>query len=656
MKASALNFRALSLRFSLFFLAIATAAVPTAWGQSTLLWDNASGSGAWNYTSSNWTDGSSATPFTSGDAGVFTDLGAGTVTIQGSGVLTSGVYVDASAEYTFQGGALTGTGGLEKYGSGKLSLAGANTFTGNTYVGGSSGTGGTLTVANTHALQNSKVYVYGSMLDVRQPGTTLAGLTLATLNGVGSTLELQLNETNKTSAALIVKSGGSFSFDSNSVINADISDFSGLPATYYLLSGAGANTIDTNNVNIYVDAPSRTTLSYQQSSNSLYVTLSRNTYSDLYWEWLSPNGFQVAMTVDRALGMGITTPLFTALDNVSSYGYLTYDALNQLHGEVYVTQFMLSSQLQRDFNNRLMNWRNMIANNDCCRYADNCRGQSRRCFDLWGTVHATSIDRKYIGPYSGFEADTCGVTVGAEWKPSPLWYLGLAFGYDDAGMTYDKLTAKTDMRAARVSLYGGYVNSCWYGSGFLGYSKDWYDTERYIAFPGFAAIAQGRNDDNVFSTGVEFGKFFSWGELNIIPTIGLNYVCVQSPEFTETNAGSANLTMQSATYNSFRMPVGFRTNMDICICNGLVLTPEMRVFGVTEWANRGMRRWGYFADAVDAGPFFADGGGWGRNGMLFGIGLTAQFGCRVTVGFDYDCETWKEYNRHIGSAYISYRW
>jgi uncharacterized protein with beta-barrel porin domain len=396
--------------------------------------------------------------------------------------------------------------------------------------------------------------------------------------------------------------------------------------------------------------------------------------SSLYDPWLTENGARVTRTIDRAADLGIHTPLFDALQQLPGYDFIVAPALNQLHAEAYVTQMSFATQLQRDFNNRLMNWRNMVANNGYYGYGDpgnysDYRGSSvhrMRRYDLWATVSAESMTRQRIGDYSGYKGEVCGATIGAEWKFSPCSYGGIAFGYDDASLLYRQIDADNDLRAARVSLYGGYVNSCWYSSGYIGYSKDWHDTTRRIrvpAFvtdnynaPGFWADARGRHNDNVFSTGFEMGKFFSCYDLNIIPTIGVNYIFVHSPRVLETNASSANLVVNSASYNSLQMPVGVRTNIDICVFSELILTPELRLFGVTEWADRGVHRSASFRDAQGAGVFYNEGGAWGRNGFLFGLGVTAQCCCRIIVGLNYDCESWKEYNRHIGSAFLNYRW
>ncbi len=655
--------------FILFF-----AVASPSFGQraSAIIWTNAGGNRLWDYETANWIDDGQATKYLTSDTASFTDTAAGTVDVRPDGIsLSNSFLVNSAADYLFQGGTLSGIGGLTKTGMGRLTLASANTYSGSTVVGSTSAVGGTLALANAKAAQNSSIYAYGSTVEVQQSGTTVKNLILADAGSTGSLLKVYVDAANVLTPAL---TADAFYYDTNARVSINVDGFSGNTTTYQVLSGSGAGDIDTTNVYVSVNTQARVKRTVTGDATSLYVTLTQSTFGALYGEWLTYNGWRVAKVVDYAAAHGIQSPLFNALEALPGYGIIVGYSLNQLHAEAYVTEMSYAAQLQRDFNARLMNWRNMVANNgyygytDCNCYSDGCGygGRKPRRFDLWATVSAESMTRSRVGDYSGYDGDSCGLTVGAEWKFSRCWYGGIALGYDDASQDYLEIDADNDLRAARMSLYGGYVNCCWYGSGHIGYSKDWHDTTRRIRIPGFstdeydapgfAADARGRYNDNVFSTGIEFGKFYSCYDLNLIPTIGVNYVYVHSPRIEENNADSANLVVNGTSYNSLRMPVGLRTNMDICLFSGLVLTPEMRLFGVTEWADRSVRRSAYFAETPEAGVFYSEGGSWGRNGILFGLGLTAQCCCRVTLGFNYDCESWKEYNRHVGSAFLNYRW
>ena len=660
----------------LFFGLVATAY------PEDVFWSGNLSNGLWDNDTANWMKGSEAIAYGNfdsvNDTLLFDDSGARVVNVAPSGIVLSKSFnVSAGQNYEFRGGALSGTGGINKTGSGNLTLTGANEYRGATNVSG----GGGLILANPYAAQYSAISVNASTLRAEKPGTVVGSLTL--LNG--SLFQVNVNASNRvdgpndTVAAFTATSGFNF-VGADSQLGIRISGFNGTPATYLVLEGPNAGQFE--GTISYIDVPgagARVRREVIPEHRSLYVSLTMSSFGALYGEWLTENGWRVTQVVDNAAAWGIHTSLFTALEALPGDARVVSSALNQLHAEAYVSGMAYAAQLQRSFNARLMNWRNMVANNgyygyttcyDCYDCGDNCgyRGRKPRRYDLWATASAEAQTRGNIKDYSGYNGDSCGLAVGAEWKFSSCTYGGIAFGYDDASLYYKNLDVDSSLRAARVSLYGGYVNSCWYSSGYLGYSKDWQDVTRRIRIPayqsvtppvnapGFSADARGSYNDDVLATGFEMGKFYSCYDLNIIPTIGLDFIYIHSPRIRENDAGSANLVVNSMAYNSLRTPVGIRTNIDLSVFSGLVLTPEMRLFGVTEWVDRTVRRSAYFADARQAGRFFSEGGDWGRNGFLFGLGLTAQCGSRVTLGFNYDCEMWRSYNTHIGSAFLNYRW
>ena len=665
MKTSLASFRAI-LQGGILFLSIFFAAVSPAFGAApeTVTW-NPDENRQWDYTTPNWL--SEAPPheptlFQLDNIALFTAAGAGAVSVRSGGVsLLHSFQVDSDADYVFQGGPISGTGGLEKTGQGRLTLAAANTYFGETLLGG-----GILTLAHRHAARNSSLHAFGATVEVKQTGTIVKDISLDN----ASILRVDVDASNVSNPAL---TADTFYFAPNARLAVNIGGYSGVPITYWVLSGDDAGSISGNNISINVNAPARVRRSVILENNALYVSLTASSFGALYGEWLTENGRRVTQVIDHAITMGIKSPLFQALEMLPGNSEAVPFSLNQLHAEAYVTQIAFAAQLQRDFNTRLMNWRNMVANNGYYGYADpyyiTYRGKNRhkprRC-DLWATISAESMTRNRIGDYSAYNGDSCGVAAGIEWKLSSCWYGGIALGYDDASLSYRQIDADDSLRAARVSLYGGYVNSSWYTSGHVGYAKDWHDTIRRVRIPafatadlyapGFSADARGRYNDDVASAGIEFGKFYSCYDLNLIPTVGVNYVFVYSPGIREEDADSANLVINRASYNSLRMPVGLRANMDLALFSELVLTPEIRLFGMTEWADRSVRRTASFSETPRAGTFYSEGGGWGRNGFLFGIGLTAQCGRRITIGLNYDCESWKEHNRHVGSAFLNCRW
>ena len=94
---------------------------------ATKTWDDANANNNWNTTDANWLGGVN---FANGDTAVFVGATGETVTVAAGGVLPAATNITGNGSYTFNGGSIAGT--LSKAGTGTLTLASANIFTGTT--------------------------------------------------------------------------------------------------------------------------------------------------------------------------------------------------------------------------------------------------------------------------------------------------------------------------------------------------------------------------------------------------------------------------------------------------------------------------------------------------------------------------------------------
>lgn len=106
-----------------------------AWnGSSNQVWRGTSST--WNVNgATNWQRGNNlTTTFLDNDQVVFTDLGTNKSVNITAPVAPDFVTVNSTADYSFNGSAITGPGGLFKQGTGTLFLNNANTYTGGTFI------------------------------------------------------------------------------------------------------------------------------------------------------------------------------------------------------------------------------------------------------------------------------------------------------------------------------------------------------------------------------------------------------------------------------------------------------------------------------------------------------------------------------------------
>lgn len=229
----------------------------------------AGGSGTWNTTNSNWSNGTSDSVWSNAnnDNAVFGGT-AGTVTlgapvtvnnltfsstssgynITGSTLTLNGIITAGGAGSTSISSTITGTNGLYKTGSNLLNLNTANTYTGNTTIG----FGGLETKA-ANALPTNTTVIFGSggtttaSLVLKTFGQTVAGLSVNTSGATSITVDgsgtanptLTVNPSNGPG-------GGADSTFSGTLSNATSGSFPVLS-----LTKAGAHSLTLSGANTY---------------------------------------------------------------------------------------------------------------------------------------------------------------------------------------------------------------------------------------------------------------------------------------------------------------------------------------------------------------------------------------------------------------------
>ena len=121
------------------------------------------GSGGWSVGGGGWLNGSTPATFAANDN---VTINGGSLTVDAGGVSSGSLIVGGSSATTLSGGSITGTT-LTKSGIGNLTLAMANTFS-----GGVSATGGTITVGVIGALGSGSLSMDGATLAVSDPAVT----------------------------------------------------------------------------------------------------------------------------------------------------------------------------------------------------------------------------------------------------------------------------------------------------------------------------------------------------------------------------------------------------------------------------------------------------------------------------------------------------
>jgi len=289
----------------------ALAAPQSAWGE-IVTW--AGGDMTWtNPDSDSW----GTATYNDGDDAQFGDTGAGTVTISGT-VNPGSVTVNSLSNYTISGGAIGGSCGITKAGTGTLTLSGANTYTGTTTVShgvlrmehanalGATSAGTTVAPSSPNAAQLR----LDNSITVNEPLTITGTGTSAAPGTRGA---LRSNSGTNVYSGLITVAGSAWinSTGSNLTINGGI----GHTGTNGILRlDQGAPVVNTNPIDLGTGGR-------LQVNSTGFLSVGGNTFGTLEVDW----GGNFHMGVANALPSGVTVIMGAASSYYPHAGRGTLD-------------------------------------------------------------------------------------------------------------------------------------------------------------------------------------------------------------------------------------------------------------------------------------------------------------------------------------------
>jgi autotransporter-associated beta strand protein len=169
---------------------LAIAGTGTNLASSALTWSGAV-NGNWDTSTANWLSNGVAVTYQNGSAVLFDDTASGSTTVSIAAILppSAVTFNNSTKTYTFSGSAIAGATAILKAGGGTVNLNSANTFS-----GGITLSGGTVTVGNNSALGTGVVTLSDGILFGGGAGYTLTNTIQASANTF-STIDCSANLT-----------------------------------------------------------------------------------------------------------------------------------------------------------------------------------------------------------------------------------------------------------------------------------------------------------------------------------------------------------------------------------------------------------------------------------------------------------------------------
>jgi outer membrane lipase/esterase len=263
----------------------------------------------------------------------------------------------------------------------------------------------------------------------------------------------------------------------------------------------------------------------------------------------------------------------------------------------------------------------------------------------------TRGDKDATSREAGFDFDTWGATLGADYKFTNNFALGVAFNYLSTQADFDRLSilrtpagGGVDTRGVGFSLYGTYYVDKFYVDGIVTFGWNNYDTDRRIVYtipatsrvgaviPGTTTVNQtatGDTDGRQYSLSFGAGYDFTVNGWTVGPLVRLEYMKLNIDAYREEINNSApgfglNLAFEDQDVESLMFVLGGQASYAISTAFG-VLLPQARIEWRHEFKNDSRTVTARFVNDPTRTPLLLVTDDPDRNFFNLGAGLSATF-------------------------------
>ncbi len=523
--------------------------------------------------------------------------GAGAVTL-GAALLTVG---SNNASTTFSG-AISGTGGLTKTGTGLLNLTGANTYSGPTNVNA-----GTLAV-NGSIAGSVTVNSGGTLGGTGSVGTLVAsGGTIAPGNSIG-TLTVVGNFT---------QNGGIYQVEANPTGQSDRINVAGTATlnggTVQVLAQTGTRNASYTILNAtggvsgaYSGVTSnfafvRPALTYD--ANNVYLTLFQSFASGAQ----TANQYAVGTVLDQG-SVQATGDFSNALNSLNALNpQQGAAALNAISGQPYADFGTMNVQGAALFMNvvgqQMALARGGTGGGQRQALAQACDVEACEGLSPW-SVWASAIGG--LGSVAGNGNSSTltynfgGAASGIDYRLDPRFLVGLSAAYAAGNQWVDSFMGRGWTDTVSVIGYGSFTNGGFYADALAGYAWSGNQMQRQIQFPGLQRTANGSTGANQFLGQIETGYrigLYAPAAASITPFARLQGSTVTQNAFSEWGANSLSLSVAQQTTNSLRTVFGADLAGALPLGSERSLALDLRLGWLHEYADTGRPITAAFAGA-----------------------------------------------------------
>ncbi len=237
--------------------------------------------------------------------------------------------------------------------------------------------------------------------------------------------------------------------------------------------------------------------------------------------------------------------------------------------------------------------------------------------------------------------------------------VGVTAGYQNASQWVSGFSGMGSSDSFQTGLYANYSEGKAYADAIAGYAYSANRMTRSIIIPGLASrTALGFAGANQFFGQLEGGYRFDLGspsETFLTPFVRLQGYTGTQNAFTETGAGSLNLSVAQQTTNSLRTVLGAQFGGALDLGGRDKLAMKVRLGWSHEYADTARPVTASFAGAPVA-PFTTYGVAPQRDGVVLGFAANTAIADATSIYVRYDGEVSGQDNAHAFTAGIRMTW
>ncbi|MFA7708288.1 MAG: autotransporter domain-containing protein, partial [Candidatus Pacearchaeota archaeon] len=446
-------------------------------------------------------------------------------------------------------GIISGSGQrISKTGSGTITLSGVNTYSGGTTI-----SAGILATSSASALGTGAV-TNDATLDIGS--TQLSGIGVYTQNTSGSKLKLTIDspttsgKISSSSAAVVTTAATVDVTITNDVYIPNNTTFTILDTTGSGVSVPGTiNSLSTSRISFIGSA----------SNGDLILTANR-----------SANGFSSLGGNSNAQAVG------TALDNVTNPTSDMTTILNTLEG---LSDSQVTSDLNTmspPVNSGVLDNSTAALNNFVGASLDRAQsvltfaaagnsatgissGDENKLNGIWAKEYGSYLDQGTRKGIQGYSAWNAGTAIGVDRLFSDTLTFGVSGGYAYGHVNSAANNGKTNINSAQGTIYAGYqdANIPYFIDAAGSFAWNWYKGKRDIIVGAIDRTADADYEGQQYGAYLGGGYKFKLGKnLEFTPLASLQWNHLRLSGYTETNAGSMNLSVNRQSYDILQSGLG----------------------------------------------------------------------------------------------------